>query len=124
MPSTGEMFVIFVLALVIFGPKKLPEIARHLGKALNEFRRASNEFRSQLEEEIRQIDVAEQAKKMAELPQNSIAPPPEAIANGALPSETNRLEPPQSAAAAAAESGEASHQAAQPSAPLPQELNG
>ena len=41
----------FFLALVIFGPKKLPEIARQVGKVLNEFRRASNEFKAWLEEQ-------------------------------------------------------------------------
>ena len=50
------------MALVIFGPKKLPEIARQIGKALNEFRRASNEFKSQIESEISQLEVDEHRK--------------------------------------------------------------
>ena len=85
--SMGEMVIIFLLALVIFGPKKLPEIARQLGKAMNEFKRASNEFKSQLEDEIRQLEVTEAARK--ELPaaaERVIAPPPEAIAQGAAAS--------------------------------------
>jgi TatA/E family protein of Tat protein translocase len=52
-----EMIFIFFVALVIFGPKKLPEIGRQIGKALNEFKRASNEFKSQIENEISQIDL-------------------------------------------------------------------
>lgn len=87
-----EMIFIFLLALIIFGPKKLPEIGRQLGKAMNEFKRASNEFRSQLEEEIRQIDVAEQAKKLAApaaATEPVIAPPREAIAHGAQALEIN-----------------------------------
>jgi TatA/E family protein of Tat protein translocase len=52
-----EMIFIFFVALVIFGPKKLPEIGRQIGKALNEFKRASNEFKSQIEAEISQIDL-------------------------------------------------------------------
>lgn len=52
-----EMMFIFLLALIIFGPKKLPEIGRQIGKALNEFRRASNEFKAQIEAEINQLDV-------------------------------------------------------------------
>lgn len=52
-----EMAFIFVLALIIFGPKKLPEIGRQIGKALAEFRRASNEFKWQLEAEMRQIEA-------------------------------------------------------------------
>jgi len=49
----GELLVIFVIALIIFGPRKLPELGRSLGKSLAEFKRASNELRSTLEEEIR-----------------------------------------------------------------------
>ena len=48
-----ELLVIFVIALIIFGPRKLPEIGRSLGKSLAEFKKASNELRSTLEEEIR-----------------------------------------------------------------------
>lgn len=49
----GELLVIFVIALIIFGPRKLPELGRSLGKSIAEFKRASNELRSTLEEEIR-----------------------------------------------------------------------
>jgi len=52
-----EMIFIFFLALIIFGPKKLPEIGRQIGKALNEFKRASNEFRTQIESEINNLEV-------------------------------------------------------------------
>jgi sec-independent protein translocase protein TatA len=48
-----ELVVIFVIALIIFGPRKLPELGRSLGKSLAEFKRASNELRNTLEEEIR-----------------------------------------------------------------------
>jgi sec-independent protein translocase protein TatA len=48
-----ELILIFVVALIIFGPRKLPELGRSLGKSLNEFKRASNELRSTLDEEIR-----------------------------------------------------------------------
>jgi len=53
----SETIFLFLLALVIFGPKKLPEIARQVGKALNEFRRASNEFKAQIESEISQLEM-------------------------------------------------------------------
>jgi TatA/E family protein of Tat protein translocase len=76
-----EMIFIFVLALLIFGPRKLPEIGRQLGKGLAEFKRASNEFRNQIEEEVRQVEYEEERKK-------TIAAPPPApegtIAAGAL----------------------------------------
>jgi TatA/E family protein of Tat protein translocase len=48
-----ELIVIFVIALIIFGPRKLPELGKSLGKSLAEFKRASNELKSTLEEEIR-----------------------------------------------------------------------
>ena len=56
-----EMLIILVIALIIFGPRKLPELGRSLGKSLAEFKRASNELRSTLEEEIR---VEEQRAKV------------------------------------------------------------
>jgi len=55
--SFSETVFLFFLALIIFGPKKLPEIARQVGKMLNEFRRASNEFKSQIEQEIAHLEV-------------------------------------------------------------------
>ena len=51
-----EMVFIFLLALVLFGPKKLPEIGRTLGKAMTEFRRASNELKTTFEREMRNIE--------------------------------------------------------------------
>jgi TatA/E family protein of Tat protein translocase len=48
-----ELIIIFVIALIIFGPRKLPELGRSLGKSLAEFKKASNELRNTLEEEIR-----------------------------------------------------------------------
>jgi sec-independent protein translocase protein TatB len=55
--SFSETIFLFVLALIIFGPKKLPEIARQVGKYLNEFKRASNEFKAQIEQEISNLEV-------------------------------------------------------------------
>jgi Tat protein translocase TatB subunit len=62
----SEMIFIFILALLIFGPRKLPEIAREVGKFMAEFKRAGNEFRNQIETEIQQIELEEQIKKDAE----------------------------------------------------------
>jgi sec-independent protein translocase protein TatA len=58
-----ELIVIFVIALIIFGPRKLPELGRSLGKSIAEFKRASNELKSTLEEEIR---IEEQKQKQEE----------------------------------------------------------
>ena len=65
MPSFQDSAILLFLALLLFGPKKLPELARQLGKLMAEFRRASNEFRMQMDEELRLADQAEQQKKIA-----------------------------------------------------------
>jgi sec-independent protein translocase protein TatA len=54
-----ELIIILVIALIIFGPRKLPELGRSLGKSIGEFKKASNELRSTLEEEIRIEDERE-----------------------------------------------------------------
>src|SRR5438067_5371409 len=54
-----EMLFLFVLALIIFGPKKLPEIGRQIGKGLAEFKRASSEFQAQIQDEVRKLELDE-----------------------------------------------------------------
>jgi Tat protein translocase TatB subunit len=54
-----ELFLIFVVALIVFGPRKLPEIGKSLGKMMGEFRRASNEFRSTIESEVEAEKIRE-----------------------------------------------------------------
>jgi sec-independent protein translocase protein TatA len=61
-----ELIVIMVIALVIFGPRKLPELGRSLGRSLNEFKRASNELKHTLDEEIRVEDQKTADEKAAE----------------------------------------------------------
>lgn len=73
MPSLPDSIVIFVLALLLFGPKKLPVLARELGKWIGEFRRASNEFKMQMEDELRQVEQAEREQKIAAM--EAAAPP-------------------------------------------------
>ena len=58
-----ELIIIFVIALIIFGPRKLPELGRSLGKSLAEFKKASNELRNTLEEEIRIEEQKEASSK-------------------------------------------------------------
>jgi sec-independent protein translocase protein TatA len=72
-----ELIVIFVIALIIFGPRKLPELGRSLGKSLAEFKKASNELRNTLEEEIR-IDEQRTAeeKRTAEAAKPTTPPAP------------------------------------------------
>jgi sec-independent protein translocase protein TatB len=60
----ADTIFIFCLALIIFGPKKLPEIGRQIGKLMVEFRRASNEFKMQIEEELRASEEADRQKEI------------------------------------------------------------
>ena len=80
-----ELIIILVIALIIFGPRKLPELGRSLGKSIGEFKKASNELRSTLEEEIRIEEQHEQRAAIraeqdtaiaAAATQPSAAPPP------------------------------------------------
>jgi sec-independent protein translocase protein TatA len=72
-----EMLVILVIALIIFGPRKLPELGRSLGKSLAEFKKASNELRNTLEEEIR-IDEQRTAEEKRTADAAKPTPPPAA----------------------------------------------
>ena len=76
--SFSETIFLFFLALIIFGPKKLPEIARQAGRLLAELRRASNEFKSQIETEIAHLEV-ERRRRRSSRPvrrrQESVASP-------------------------------------------------
>ena len=79
-----ELIVIFVVALIVFGPKKLPELGKSLGKGLAEFRRASNELKSTIEEEVRAIEAEPPAHHKPEL-----EPEPESKPDSETNSETN-----------------------------------
>ncbi len=70
---SGEMIFLFFLALILFGPKKLPEIGRTIGRFMSEFRRASNEFRSQIEAEINAADIKQSILPPGRAPLESIA---------------------------------------------------
>jgi Tat protein translocase TatB subunit len=54
-----EMIFLVILALLLFGPRKLPEIARTMGKFMAEFKKASSEFQGQIHEEIRKLELEE-----------------------------------------------------------------
>ena len=62
-----EMFFIFILALLLFGPKKLPELGRMLGKGLSEFRRAKNELKSTFETHMRELERETQVDSSSSL---------------------------------------------------------
>jgi sec-independent protein translocase protein TatA len=68
-----ELIIIFVIALIIFGPRKLPELGKSLGKSIAEFKKASNELRNTLEEEIRIEEQKESTAKQAAAAQAAAA---------------------------------------------------
>ncbi len=73
-----ELIIIFTIALIIFGPRKLPELGKSLGKSLAEFKRASNELKNTLDEEIR-IEEQRSAQRAAD-PTPVPSPPAESEA--------------------------------------------
>jgi sec-independent protein translocase protein TatB len=69
MLSIPHMIVVFIVVLVVFGPQKLPELARGLGKLMAEFRKASSDFKGAFEQEMREIErqaVLQERKRAAE----------------------------------------------------------
>jgi sec-independent protein translocase protein TatA len=74
-----ELLVIFVIALIVFGPRRLPEIGKALGQGINEFKRASKDLQNRLEEEIEQDRQASTtATPEAAAPANPPQTPPPA----------------------------------------------
>jgi sec-independent protein translocase protein TatA len=63
----GELLVIFVIALIIFGPKKLPEIGRSVGRAMMEFKKASQEFQDSVREEMKEVEKTAQFDEIKKL---------------------------------------------------------
>jgi len=62
----ADTFILMVMALVVFGPRRLPQIGRQIGKLMYEFRKASNDFKFQMEEELRNAEEADRRKKEEE----------------------------------------------------------
>jgi TatA/E family protein of Tat protein translocase len=69
----AELLIIFVIALIVFGPRKLPELGRSLGKSLGEFKRASNDLRNTLEEEIH-VEEKTKSEPAASAPSAAASP--------------------------------------------------
>lgn len=90
MPSFSQDIIIFILGLLLFGPKKLPVLARQIGKWMAEFRRASNEFKMQMEEELRVSEQAERQAKTAAM--EAAAPAAPALSSG-TPEGTGNIDP-------------------------------
>ncbi len=96
-----ELIIILVIALIIFGPRKLPELGKSLGRSLNEFKKASTDLQNTLEQEIKIEEQKEAADKFKvdenkfRTPDHSEAPP-HTVASGPE-ADSNDQEPPQSA---------------------------
>ena len=73
----ADTLILMVLALVVFGPRRLPQIGRQIGKLMYEFRKASNDFKFQMEEELRQSEEADRRKKEEERQSALVAAPPD-----------------------------------------------
>jgi TatA/E family protein of Tat protein translocase len=124
-----EMIVIFMLALVLFGPKKLPELGRTIGKAITEFRRASNDLKSTFEREMQTLeresqsvsqvaqitagDIFERALNYAPVPENSDHP---ALASSPTATEPSTVD---ASAIPGVESNGTVEQAVSPPEPVP-----
>ncbi len=93
----ADSLILMVLALVVFGPRRLPEIGRQIGKLMYEFRKASNDFKFQMEEELRAAEEADRRKKEEEERQRQLAanPPAQIEASASTESEASApiLEP-------------------------------
>ncbi len=73
-----EVVLLFIAALLLFGPRRLPEIGRALGKTVADFRRATNDFKTNLEREVRMEELKDAVRPI------ELAPRPEALARGVL----------------------------------------
>jgi sec-independent protein translocase protein TatA len=69
-----ELIVIFIIALIVFGPRKLPELGRSLGRGIAEFKKATNELQSSLEEEVR-MEEQRAASRPADQTAAPVTPP-------------------------------------------------
>ena len=81
----ADTLILMVLALVVFGPRRLPQIGRQIGKLMYEFRKASNDFKFQMEEELRNAEEADRRKKEEAERQRALAASPASAATGRSP---------------------------------------
>jgi len=91
-----ELILIFVVALLLFGPRKMPEIGRSIGRALGEFRRASNEFKRTIEDEVAAEEIREVEKDLKGIGKSVKTPLESEAANGPSPSSSAKAEPTES----------------------------
>jgi TatA/E family protein of Tat protein translocase len=101
-----ELIMIFIVALLLFGPKKLPEIGKSLGRAMGEFKRATNDLKRSLEEEVAAEDVRGAKRDLEGVLKDVMAATPPTPPPAAVAEETKAIEPVTSAPEGGAKPGE------------------
>jgi sec-independent protein translocase protein TatB len=91
--SMADSLILMVMALVVFGPRRLPQIGRQIGKLMYEFRKASNDFKFQMEEELRNAEDADRRRKEEEERQRRLAATPPAQIEAGAPATQEALTP-------------------------------
>ncbi|HXW57415.1 MAG TPA: twin-arginine translocase TatA/TatE family subunit [Candidatus Cybelea sp.] len=109
MLSIPHLIIIFVVALIVFGPEKLPELARNLGKVMAEFRRATGDLRSTFEDHLRDLEREAEERRIGggrarEIP---AAPPPSTVPAAAPPTLRPKPDLPLQGSEGSGPSGEA-----------------
>jgi TatA/E family protein of Tat protein translocase len=91
-----ELMMIMFLALLLFGPKKLPEIGKQVGKALGEFKRASNDLKRSIEDEMEKANISADLKAKDDQPKTDqkLGTPAPVLAEGAVSQEKSAPEKP------------------------------
>jgi len=84
-----ELIIIFVIALIVFGPKRLPEIGKSIGKAMAELKKSTDEFKSSVESEMKDVKDTAEVKKTFEDLKNIPLYPEERSASEPKPEEAN-----------------------------------
>jgi Tat protein translocase TatB subunit len=96
MLSIPHLVVIFLIALIVLGPEKLPQVARVLGKAMADFRRITTDFRVQIEDEMREMERHTRLQQMTAAQASPYGPTdPELL--GAVPATPAQVPPPPAA---------------------------
>lgn len=85
-----ELMLIFIVALIVFGPKRLPEIGKTLGKALGEFKKATEDLKTSIEREVR-------VEELKQIPASMAIPPVESVSRVEPPSAVAAIEAPPAA---------------------------
>jgi len=91
MLSIPHLIIIFVVALVVFGPEKLPELARNLGKVLGEFRRATGDLRNTFEGHLQDLEREADQRKIGGTAPAAAAPVAAAAPEGVVPANAPNL---------------------------------